>query len=189
MSRRAQIYVLIGLLVLAAVVYLANRSQVPGFSGVLAADTKFTPLNIQEPQLRLDLLAKIKQEVYAGAHRDIFNAMAPPITPGGGAVPGKPAPPKIVGAPYPLTPGPPPPVQVPGEFFGYASMPQTGRRVAFFKEGDDVLVVPEGDTFLVRFRLIHIATDSADVLEIASGRHANVPMVAPLTGDQPPSNP
>jgi hypothetical protein len=181
MSRRAQIYILIGLLALAAIAYFANRSQVPGLAGVLAADTKFTPLSVQEPQLRLDLLAKIKQEVYTGAHRDIFNAAPPPIVAGPGATP------KAEQAPFvgPRQPPPPPPVQVPGEFFGYASMPQTGRHVAFFKEGDDVLVVPEGDTFLIRFRLIHIGTDSADVVEISTGRHATVPMVQPLTGDQP----
>lgn len=188
MSQRTQIFILIGLLALAAIAYFASRSQVPGFTGVLAADTKFTPLSVQEPQLQLDLLAKIKQEVYSGSHRDIFSAAPPPVVPASG--PGsKPAIPQIVGDPYPLKPGPPPPIQVPGELFGYAFMPQTGRRVAFFKEGDDVLVVPEGDTFLVRFRLIHIGADSADVLEISSGRHATVPMVQPLTGDQPSTNP
>lgn len=180
MSRRAKIYILAGLLVVAAILYFANRSQVPGLQGVLAADSKFTPLSIREPELRMDLLAKIKQEVYTGTHRDIFSAAPPPVVPlPGSSVKGNEN--RFVG---PKLPPPPPPVQVPGEFFGYASMPQTGRHVAFFKEGDDVLIVAEGDTFLIRFRLIHIATDSADVLEISSGRHTTVPLVQPLTGEQ-----
>jgi len=180
MTRRAQIYLLIGLLAVAAIAYYASRSQVPGLTGVLAADSKFTPLSVQEPDLRLDLLAKIKQEVYSGTHRDIFSAVAPPIVPVAGPNPKRDES-RFVG---PKQPPPPPPVQVPGEFFGYASMPQTGRHVSFFKEGDDVLVVAEGDTFLLRYRLVHIGTDSADVVEISTGRHATVSLVQPLTGDQ-----
>ena len=37
----------------------------------------------------------------------------------------------------------------------------------------------EGDTFLNRFRLVHIGNDSADVEEISTGRHATVQMVQP----------
>ncbi len=55
----------------------------------------------------------------------------------------------------------------------------SGRRVAFFTSGDDVLVVAEGDTFLGRFRLVHIGNDTADVEELGTGRHTTVPMVQP----------
>ena len=83
--------------------------------------------------------------------------------------------PKLVGPPVPP---PIPPVQVPGEFFGYAVRPApSGTRFGFFKNGDDVLVVAEGDKFLSNYRLIHIGNDSADVEEISSGRHARVAMV------------
>jgi hypothetical protein len=84
---------------------------------------------------------------------------------------------------YPTVPLPTP-VQVPGEFFGYAMTPSTGKRVAFFKQGDDVFVVAEGDTFLSNFRLIHIGPDSADVEQISDHRHATVPMVQPPAADQ-----
>ena len=75
---------------------------------------------------------------------------------------------------------------VPGEFFGYASTPGTRRRVAFYKNGDDVSLIAEGDTFLGNLRLVHIADDYVDVQEISSGRHARVAMVKPAAGqDQP----
>jgi hypothetical protein len=150
--------------------YFSSRTQVAGLPGVFAADTKFQPLDVQEPRLHLDLLDKIRKTEYSGSHRNIFSAAPPPAeqpkTEASTFVGPRPAP-------------PPPPVQVPGEFFGYAWRPHSEKRVAFFTSGDDVLVVHEGDTFLGGFRLDRIGNDSADVEEISSGRHATVPLVQP----------
>jgi len=180
MSRRNELYMLVGLLVvLAGVVYyyFAGHSQVSSTPEVVAADTKFRPLDVQEPQLRVDLLAKLQKLEYTGSHRNIFVAEPPP--PPKAQVESASA--RFVG---PQMPPPPPPVQVPGELFGYASEPSSGRRVAFFSEGDDVLVVAEGATFLGRFRLVHVTDNSADVEEISTGRHATVPMVQPPAGQE-----
>ncbi|MFZ1204244.1 MAG: hypothetical protein WA369_12145 [Candidatus Acidiferrales bacterium] len=180
MSKRNEIYVLVGLLVVLAVVlyYYLGRNDVSATPSVAVADTKFQPLDVQEPQLRVYLLARLQKLEYTGSHRNIFLAEPPP----------PPKPPQVqetaarfVG---PRQPPPPPPVQVPGQLFGYASEPTSGHRVAFFTEGDDVLVVAEGSTFLGRFRLIHVTDNSADVEEISDGRHAMVPMVQPPTGEQ-----
>ncbi|MGH9714785.1 MAG: hypothetical protein ACRD5M_15940 [Candidatus Acidiferrales bacterium] len=178
MWRKIQPYVLAGLLVVAVVAYLANRNQGSGIAGVVAANGKFTPLSVNEPQLRLDLLEILKKD-YPSTHRDIFNYGPPPLAVKTPEEIRRERPP--IG-PQPLPP--PPPVQVPGEFFGYALTPATGKRVAFFKQGDDVLVVAEGDTFLNNYRLIHIGNDSADVEQISDHRHATVPMLQPATGDQ-----
>src|ERR1700683_439511 len=191
MSRRTQIGVLLGLVILLVVVYISNRPQMPGLQGVMASDSSFQPLNVDEPELRLDLLAKLQKLDYpAGAHRDIFTNVA--------------LPPQLTAEEkrrqehqYPTVqhPPPPPPVEVPAQFFGYASMRSSPHRLAFFLNGDEVLVVQEGSVFLSRFRLDKIGNDSADVEEVSSGRHASVPMVAPPAGtpppggDQPPPNP
>lgn len=178
MWRKIQPYVLAGLLLAAIIAYFANRNQVSGIAGVLAANGKFTPISVQEPQLRLDLLEILKKD-YPSTHRDIFNYGPPPV-------PEK-TPEQIKAEKkYPTVPipAPPPPVQVPAEFFGYASTPATGKRVAFFKQGDEVLVVAEGDTFLNNFRLIHIGYDSADVEQISDHRHATVPMLQQPGSDQ-----
>jgi len=178
MRRRVEIFLLAGLLVLlAAFLYFMNRSQVPGLPGVLDADTKFQPLDVQGPQLHLDLLEKIEKLEYSGSHRNIFVALPPPIPKAA-----EPAAPAVVG---PKLPPPPPPLEVPAVFFGYASQPRNGKRVAFFTSGDDVLVVAEGDSFLNRFRLVHIGNDSADVEETSTGRHATVPMVQPDQSSTP----
>ena len=180
MSRRTQIAVLVTLLVLLVVVYLWNRNEVPGFQGVSQADTsKFTPLDVQAPDLRLDLLAKIHDTVYTGSNRDIFNGSAPPPSKAQQSTAPRPLPRRPFGDTYPPTPPPHidvplPPVAVPAQFFGYAARPGNTRRVAFFLSGEDVLVVAEGDAFLGNYRLVHIGNDSADVEEMSSGRHATV---------------
>src|ERR1700676_1449964 len=108
MSRRTEISILVGLLVLlVALFYFNNRSQDPGIPGVLAADGKVQPLDVHEPQLRLDLLANLQKLAYSGSHRNIFVA-APPLPPHGPeqsvAVPDR-----AVG---PVPPPSPPPLQV-----------------------------------------------------------------------------
>jgi hypothetical protein len=175
MGRRFQPYILAALLIGAVAAYFANRSQVSGITGVLAANGNFTPLSVQEPQLRLDLLENLKKD-YPSSHRDIFNYGPPPA-----AV--KTPEQLLAEKKYPtVNLQPLPPVQVPGEFFGYATTPATGKRVAFFKQGDEVLVVAEGDTFLNNFRLIHIGNDTADVEQISDHRHSTVPMLQPAGG-------
>src|SRR5580700_9125618 len=177
MSRKNQIYLLIGLgvaLCFAGYYWYTSTGPMAGPAGVLAADTKFEPLDVQEPSLRLDLLDRLRKLEYTGSHRNIFVAGPPPITKPEGAAGAETRP--FTG---PKQPPPPPPLQIPAEYFGYASQPTSGKRVAFFTSGDDVLVVAEGDKFLNTFRLIHIGNESADVEEISSGRHATVQLVEP----------
>jgi hypothetical protein len=174
MSRRAELYIFAALILLVAYsgyYYFSSRTQLAGLPGVFAANTKFQPLDVQEPRLHLDLLERVRKMEYSGSHRNIFSATPPPIE-----KPKTETSSSFMG-PHPAPP--PPPVQVPAEFFGYAWRGHSQNRVAFFTSGDDVLVVHEGDTFLDRFRLDHIGNDSADVEEISSGRHATVPLVQP----------
>jgi hypothetical protein len=179
MSDRQKLYLVVGLVVLAIVVYFASRDSIAGLPGVLAANEKFQPLNVQEPQLRLDLLEKLQKIQYVGSHRNIFSAIAPPpvLTDAERK--------RIDQARAPVGPVPPPPVEVPGQFFGYATMSASGKHLAFFTSGEDVLVVEEGTVFLNRFRLVHIGNDSADVEELSSGRHTNVTIVQAPGVDQP----
>jgi hypothetical protein len=171
MSQRVQIYVLVGLLALAAFLFFRSRGSVSGVAAAHAANGKFTPLNVKEPDLRLDLLEQIRKAEYKGLHRDIFSGRPlPPPTPKMN---------DVVNRSGPVAPSGPPPVQLPAQFFGYANPQGSSNRVAFFLNGDNVLVVGEGDTFLGNFRLIHIGNASADVEEISSGRHASVPLELP----------
>src|ERR1700723_28652 len=177
MSKQTQMYVLIALVLIAAYVFYAERSSGPGISGVLASDTTFRPLDVEEPHLRLDLLDKIKKLDYSGSHRNIF-IFGPP-----------PPPPKTAEqiardnyrAQGPHQPPPPPPVTVPAQLFGSALMSKTGKHVAFFLNGDEVLVVEEGSVFLDRYRLPKLAKDSGAV-------EGNFPVPPPSLPIGPPRN-
>ena len=185
MAKKTQTYVLVALLVILAYVaytFVFNKDSSSGLQGVLASDAKFEPLNVDEPNLRIDLLERLKNEEYSGSHRNIFTfgpPPPPPLTPAQKAERDH----RLYG---PSVPPPPPPVNVGATFFGYASVPESGKRVAFFLDGDDVLLVSEGSVFMNRFRLDKIGNDSADVEEISSQRHVTVPMVAPVTGEGGP---
>jgi len=177
MKKNVQIYVLVALgIVLVYVGYTTffGRNDVPGISSVNASDTNFQPLDVQEPQLRLDLLARIQKSEYSGTHRNVF--LIGPIAQPGAPVAPKNVPPPFVG---PRMPPPPPPLQVPGEFFGYAQTRSNSHRVAFYKNGDDVSVLEEGDKFLGGLRLLHISDNSVEIEEVASGRRTSVPMTQP----------
>lgn len=181
MSKRTQTYVLgVLLVILIYVVYsfVFSKDASSGLAGVLASDTKFQPINVDEPHLRIDLLEKLKKDDYAGSHRNIF-AFGPPPPPPMTVAERERLEHKTYG---PQPPPPPQPVNVGATLFGFASMPKSGKRVAFFLDGDDVLVVTEGAVFLNRFRLDKIGNDSADVEEISSQRHVTMQMTAPSSG-------
>ena len=186
MQRRIELGILGLLVVVLVLVYLHGRDSGVGLTAVQAMNQEFVPLNVQEPQLRLDMLEKLQKSTYSGTHRNVFvfGPAPPPSDPlhpgsngGKGGRDAGPIGPRYI---------PPAPVSVNAQFFGSALMEESGRRVAFFQNGEDVMVVPEGDTFMTRFRLVHVGPESADVLEISTGRHAQVPMVPPV---QPGPNP
>lgn len=80
MKEKKKLYFLIALLLLLLLVYVWNRPSAPG-SGILASNPRFQPLSVQDPQLRMDLIAKIRATTYSGTHRNIFSAMPPPPPP------------------------------------------------------------------------------------------------------------
>ena len=174
MPRRTQILVLSGLLVLLlAVAYTQFRAPeyaaptLPAFNGV------FSPLPVENPALRLDLLDRLKRFEYQGQgpHRNIFSAALPPPPVTVAAVPA--APPKPVAPPPPAGP---PPLVIPATFFGYVTDARTGSKRAFFNDGDDVYVVAIGETLLGRYRLVQLGNNTAQVEETATGRFATLTM-------------
>lgn len=175
MTERKKIYALVALILLLVLVYFWNHTSEPG-SNALASNPQFKPLSVQDPNLRLDLLAKIHSAQYTGTHRNIFSATPlPPPPPSPAEVKAK----QAQLAAVPVNTGPPPLV-IPATFFGYAADSRTGHRLAFFQSGDDVFVLGEGGVLLDRFRLTKIGNDSAEFEEVSTGRHATIPMTQPV---------
>ena len=178
MKQRIQYIVLAALLAVLVAAGSFSYWRSSGDATVPAAklDEKFTPLNVDNPALRLDILQRFLALEYKGVHRSIFSATLPP----------PPAPPPsaqpVIAAP--VVPAGPPPLTVDAKYFGFVSDFSGNHRRAFFATGnnDEIVIAGEGDTLLGRFRVIRLTATAADVEEVASGRRAT------LTLEEPPPN-
>lgn len=180
---RYEVYVLAALLLglVLAARYALHSGSVDMTGGVFASNAKFTPLDVPDPSLRVDLLQKIRHQQYEGQGRNIFSAeplAAPPATRGVAAqVPQT-----------PIAPPPPPPVTVPATFYGIVTDVATGRKEACFSTGADnaPLIVPEGGTLMNQFRVLKIGANSVEIQEISTGRTTMMVLLAPPAGAQNP---
>jgi hypothetical protein len=153
--------------------YRMRNSSTDDTPQPIAMDARFTPLAVDNPALRLDILKRFLELEYKGVHRSIFSATLPP--------PPTPPPTKQVA----VAPGPPPgppPLTVDAKYFGYVSDFGGMHRRAFFStaNNEDVIIAGEGDTFMGRFRVVRLTNTTADVEEVSSGRRAT------LTLEEPP---
>lgn len=177
MKQRTKIYWLAGLVAVLAVVLLYNSRSGGSLVTGLPVDDKFEPLGVADPGLRIARLEEIHKAVYPGVHRNIFSAEPPP-----------PPQPKVVPPPPQQTvqqPTGPAPLELPFKFFGYAADSRSGKRRAFFTNGDDVYIASEGETILARFRVLRIGNTTSDLEEISTGRRATL-SIDQTAGPQPP---
>jgi hypothetical protein len=178
MSRQTQMIVL-GVLVallLGTVYYYYNAGSSSVAPQPVAIEKQFTPLDVDNPALRTDILKRFLTLEYNGVHRSIFSASMPP----------PPAPPPSK-APVNTAPPPPPgpaPLTVDAKYFGYVSDGGGSHRRAFFasNNNEDVFIAGEGDTLMGRFRVVRITNTTADVEEVSTGRRAT------LILEEPPPN-
>jgi hypothetical protein len=167
MKPRTQVYVLVGLLaVLTAVVYYWFQEGSP-LPIALGGDEKFVAMDVKDPALRLDRLERIRKLAYPGMRRNIFSPELPPP-------PAPPAPTPTSQPPGPSLPPPPPALEIPFKFYGLAVDPRSGKRRAFFTNGEDIFIASEGDTLLTRYLLLRIGNSSADFEEVGTGRQATL---------------
>jgi len=136
-------------------------------------EDRVDPMTI-DPDLRLDLLAKVQAVGEEGGHRNLFQAGTAPLPPEptvlvkhgtetakmGPQLP--PAP-----APKPAEP-PPPPITL--KYYGYSSARGDNRKRAFFLDGEDILVAAEGETLKKRYRVVRIGVNSV-VMEDTQFKH------------------
>ncbi len=142
----------------------------------VSADERFTPLAVDNPALRLDILKRFLALEYKGVHRSIFSATLPP--------PPAPPPSSLSKQSANAAPGPPPgppPLTVDAKYFGFVSDYGGSHRRAFFatSNNEDVIIAGEGDTFMGRFRVVHLTNTTADVEEVSTGRRATLTLEEP----------
>lgn len=142
-----------------------------------AKDDTFTPsLDVPEgvdltkvdPRLKLDLLARVRSVGEVGGRRSLFEFYRPPPPPPPKVDPIKPAPPPAeIDPPKPVAPPKPPPAPPPPppnfKFFGYEGRPGDPTRRALFVEGEETMIVAEGDMVRDRYRVTRIGVTSVEV--------------------------
>lgn len=159
---------LVVLAVLLAVLALMGRYVLRGQGGAITSvfdgSPQFKPLNVPDPSLRLDLLARVQKEQYSGQQRNIFSEEPLPPTPAQIA-----AQKTVEEAPPP--PVVPPPLTIPASFYGIVTDLDTGqRRACFSANSGDVYILPVGGMLLNQFRIVTIGRNSVQLQEISTGR-------------------
>src|SRR6266481_9861330 len=152
MSRRNQTIALGVLLAILGVTVYSRFRTSDDNAKTFSATGLFTPINVDNPALRLDILQHFLSLEYKGAHRNIFVATLPPPPP----LPTPVAP--VIVAP-PVIAGPPP-LTVDAKCFGVVSDTKGSHRRAFFANAnnEEVFVAGEGDTLLGHFRVVKISS-------------------------------
>ena len=123
-----------------------------------------------DPELRLDLLAKIQAVPPIEAGRNLFQfGAAPAPDKSMPAVPQNvPKIPITTPTPQPTaainTPPAPPPVQpIDLKYYGYKVSKATGQKMAFLLDGDLPIIAAENETVKKRYRIVKIALTSIDI--------------------------
>jgi hypothetical protein len=176
MKEKNQIIALVGLIVVAAMVWFWNTHQSPTSPGVGSIAAAYTPMTVENPAIQTWKIEKVQKTEYKSGGRNPFSAVAPPPPQPKVPQPGD----KDFVAP---TPPPPPPPELPAKFYGYGTVPNGTARRAFLTDGDEVYIVAEGDTFLSRYRILKIGNATIEFEEVSSGRQgkANLEDAGPNT--------
>ena len=139
-----------------------DRPVVTADAGSAAQNYHF--LSVDNPSLHKDGVEKARRTEYKSGGRNIFSRELPPPLVKVSAKTSKPEPP-----PLPLPPPPPTVSPLPVKFFGFGTVPNGTKRLAFFTDGEGVLVVGEGELLLNRFRILRIGNGNVEYEEISNG--------------------
>lgn len=132
-------------------------------------DDKIDPTNI-DPDLRLDLLAKMQAVPPIEAGRNLFQFGAAPPPPGPvptlpsnvQKIPIKnPTPPPTTAVLSESRPAPtPPPAPINLKYYGYVVSKLDGRKEACLLDGEDIILATENQTVKQRYKIVRIALNS-----------------------------
>ncbi|MCL6481585.1 MAG: hypothetical protein K6U02_07655 [Firmicutes bacterium] len=173
MWKRWRVYFLIFVLLVLLGVFYLQQNRTTQLVRVFSAPAQYTPLQVPDPTLRLDLQERKRQIEYTGTHRNIFSASLPPPPA---------AEPVAQSPPPPPPPAGPPPLTIPFTYFGYVEDPRSGRRRGAFTNGEEVWIAAEGETVMTRFRVVQLGSANAVIEEVSSGRRATLLLEQPPQG-------
>lgn len=168
MKQKKQLAVLVVLLLIAGVIWFFYFDH---GKPIVAADTGSAAqnpqlLSVENPSLHKDAVDKARKTEYKSAGRNIFSRELPPPPVPPPHVPGPNDPKPPIVPPVKITPTVPP---LPVKFFGYGTIPNGTARLAFFSDGEVVIVVKEGELLMNRFRILKIGNANLEYEEVSSG--------------------
>lgn len=181
MKQRNETIVLVVLVVIAGLVWYFERSNPAMAPGTALFTQNYKPLNVENPQLRIDEIERARKTEYRSNGRNPFSMVAPPA-------PNQVKPKSTPVGPIALIDPPKPTVAVPPanlKFFGYGTVPDGSGRRAFFTNGEDVYIALEGETLLGRYRILHINNTNLEFEELSSGLHGVLNLEEQAPGSSP----
>ena len=161
MKQQKQLLTVLVLLLIAGAVWFYNSQQNPVAPGAAQIASGYTPMNVDNLQLRTAKREANRTSEYKGTGRNPFDATPPP--------PPAPRVPHPGDKDYVPPPPPPPPVaELPLKYYGYGTVPNGTARRAYLTDGDEIYVVAEGDTLLGRYRILKIGNATLEFEDVTS---------------------
>jgi hypothetical protein len=135
-----------------------------------------------DPTLHLDLLSRLQAVAQAPSTRSLFEIqVVPPTASGPGAIKGPVIMPKPLPPPAPAAVAsvpPPPTVNVPLRYYGFVRPAEVGRtNSGLFLDGDNVLVVSEGQVVKQHFLIVELTPTNARVEDVQLRQGQTLPVV------------
>lgn len=156
-----------------------SQSARPEFK-MVTGDKQLDPSTI-DPTLRLDLLAKVQAVTLENGERNIFQFGAAPLPPKPEPkiiprAPGSPGLPEGGGSALGPLAGAPAPPPIPLKFYGYSTPVAKGDKRVFFLDGDDIIVVNEGQMVKNRYKVVRIGINSVVVEDVQFKNQQTLPL-------------
>jgi len=183
MKEKPKLIVLAILIVVAALVWGYTLRKASGTVQGQADFAGLKVLAVENPGLHWDEMARAQKVEYKSNGRNPFSPIKPP-TPAELQKQREDDARRVAATPQvPINIEPPKPTEAhlpPNlKFFGYGTVPNGTPRRAFFTDGDDVYIVPEGETLLGRYRVLKVGNTNLEFQEISSGLHGTVILEEP----------
>ena len=165
MKQKKQFVVLAVLLLIAGGIWFLyfDRDKPIVTADAGSATKNYQLLSVENPSLHKEGVERARRTEYRSSGRNIFSRELPPPPP---PLHPKPDPKPPILPPIKVEPKVAP---LPVKFFGFGTVPNGTKRIAFFSDGEEVYVVAEGELLLNRFRILRIGNANLEYEEVSSG--------------------
>jgi hypothetical protein len=150
-------------------------------------EERVDPLTV-DPTLHLELLQKLQEATSGSGGRNLFQFGPPPPPPPTPEQIAKLNHPEPIIKPQPQTavsagpPQPPPPPPISLKYFGLSTRRANGKKVAFFLDGETILMAGEGEMLQKRYRVVRIGVNSVVLEDTQLNREQSVPLASEPNG-------